>query len=116
MMRLNPLSRAGLLCIGAANLSGAQELMAAHERFVCGSGASQRLVSLFIRPADAPQAAPACRVDYTKDGETRTLWTSQSDRNYCTAKALALVTKLVEGRYACKPEAVVKQDETEASE
>jgi hypothetical protein len=45
-----------------------------------------------------------CRVDYTKNGQTKTVWTSQKDYAYCVAKAISLVTKLVEGNFSCKPE------------
>jgi hypothetical protein len=106
----------GILCVAAANPSSGQTAMEAHERFLCTFGSSQRLVSIFIRPTGAKQDAAACRVDYTKDGKTETLWVSQSDRAFCTAKAIGLVTKLGEGNYSCKPEAVVKPEESEPSE
>ena len=111
---MNPctLAAVGLLC-AVANTLGAQAAMDAHERFVCSFGASQRLVSIFIRAADAKQASAACRVDYTKDGKTQTLWASQADRAYCTAKAIGLVTKLVEGNFVCKPQAMLKPEEPE---
>jgi hypothetical protein len=101
----------GIACIASAGAGWTQPPLAAHEEFVCTSGQDKRLVSLYSRPASkGNREAGACRVDYTRAGKTTTLWSSTTDNAYCTSKALSLVTKLVQGNYACKPEAVGQAD------
>ena len=90
----------GVLCLVIASASSGQALIEAHEEFLCTSGAATRIVSIYKRESGA------CRVDYTKDGKTNTLWMSKADYAYCTAKALSLVTHLVEAKYSCTPKTV----------
>jgi hypothetical protein len=56
--------------------------------------------------ADATREPKACRVDYTRNGETQTVWSSKTGYTYCVAKAASPVTKLAEGHYSCKPQSV----------
>lgn len=91
------------LCVAAAGVR-AQTRPGPHEEFTCTSGAATRLVSIFNLSASEGQTG-ACRVDYTKDGKTSTLWSARNDYPYCVEKALSLVTKLTESNYSCKPEA-----------
>jgi hypothetical protein len=56
----------------------------------------------------------ACRVDYTRNGRTTTLWSSKTGYAYCVAKAATLVTKLAEGHYSCKPQSVGAPADPEA--
>jgi hypothetical protein len=111
-------NRVRLACIallGLAGVSGGQQAaQESHEEFVCTSGSERKVVSIYRGAAASDKrVARACRVDYTRNGKTDTLWTSTSNRSYCTAKALALVTKFVESNYSCKPEAVGQPDEAE---
>jgi hypothetical protein len=81
--------------------------MESHEKFVCTSGSIRKVISIYnIGAADGAHERGACRVDYTQNGRTRTLWSSNSERAFCTKKALSLVTKLIQGNYSCKPESV----------
>jgi hypothetical protein len=97
-----------ILCVGFAGASGGQTPMESHEEFVCTSGSVRKIVGIYNHTAlnGERSSRGACRVDYTKDGKTRTLWSSSSDHAYCTSKALSLVTKLIQGNYTCKPESV----------
>ncbi len=73
-----------------------------HQDFICVSGSSRRVVSMFnLDAADAHHPRGGCRVVYTRDGETRTVYTSSTGRAYCAAKAALLVTKLASGNYSC---------------
>ncbi len=92
-----------ILCMGFAGATPGQAPTDAREEFVCTSGPDTRVIS--ISSANGGDRA-ICRVDYTKAGKTKTLWSSSSDRAYCTKKALSLVTKLIQGNYSCKPESV----------
>ena len=74
-----------------------------NEEFICTFGSDRRMVSLV---KDATREPKACRVDYTRDGETKTVWTSKSSYAYCVAKTASLVTKLAEGHYSCRPQSV----------
>jgi hypothetical protein len=102
-LRLSGTLCVGTLCIAVAGVC-AQAQQGPHEEFTCTSGAVTRLISIFNLSASQGQTG-ACRVDYTKDGTTSTLWSSRNDYPYCVEKALSLVTKLTESNYSCKPEA-----------
>jgi hypothetical protein len=96
-----------IFCLSLAGASGGQALMESHEEFVCTSGPIRKVIGIYNRSAsNGAQARGACRVDYTVNGKTRTLWSSISDHAFCTKKALSLVTKLIQGDYSCKPESV----------
>jgi hypothetical protein len=93
-----------ILPLAAANVSTGQEPAESHEQFICTSGPVKRVVRIFNH--EAAKERGGCRVDYTKDGKTKTLWSSNNDYAYCVAKAVSLVTKLGQGNFSCKPEAV----------
>lgn len=80
------------------------------EEFICAYGSDTRVVS--VVKADAAHDPKACRVDYTRNGATSTMWSSKTGYAYCVTKAAALVTKLAERHYSCKPRSV----ETHAAE
>ena len=112
-------SRVRPICIFclAAGAGSAQAQIEPHEEFICTSGPAKRVVSIFNgNSLSGARGSGGCRVDYTRDGKTRTIWTSQRDRAYCVAKAVSLVTKLVEGNFSCKPETVEQPDEIEQRE
>jgi hypothetical protein len=102
-----------IFCLVTAGPS-AQAQMEPHEKFVCTSGPVKRVITIF--DDNGKRASGACRVDYTKDGETKTVWTSKNDYAYCVARAVSLVTKLAEGNFSCKPETVEQPDEIEPPE
>jgi hypothetical protein len=96
-----------ILCLSLVDISWGQDLMESHEKFVCTSGPIKKIISIYnISGASGPHERGACRVDYTDGRRTRTLWSSNSERAFCTTKALSLVTKLIQGNYSCKPESV----------
>jgi hypothetical protein len=103
-----------ILCLVTAGASSAQAQMESHEKFVCTSGPVKRVVAIF--DDNGKRKSGGCRVDYTKDGETRTVWTSKNNYAYCVAKAVLLVTKLAEGNFSCKPETVEPPDEIDPPE
>jgi hypothetical protein len=80
-----------------------------NEEFICAFGSDKRIVS--IVKTDAAREPKACRVDYTRNGRTTTLWSSNTGYAYCVAKAASLVTKLAEGHYSCKPQSVGAPDD-----
>lgn len=103
-----------ILCLAAAGSSSGQVAPAeSHEDFICMSGPVKRVVSVFNRNTISGNRKLSCRVDYTKDGETRTLWSSKTDHAYCAAKATLLVTNLVKGNFSCKAETLEPPDEIE---
>jgi hypothetical protein len=79
-----------------------------HEEFICTFGSDKRMVS--IVKADPAREPKNCRVDYTRNDRTTTLWSSKTGYAYCVAKAASLVTKLTEGHYSCKPQSVGAPD------
>jgi hypothetical protein len=99
-----------IFLLAAANVSTGQVQTESQEQFICTSGSVKRVVRIINR--DAAKQPRGCRVDYIKDGKTKTVWSSNSDYAYCVAKAISLVTKLGQGNFSCKPEAV-QPDEVE---
>jgi hypothetical protein len=73
----------------------------AQEQFICRlPGAPDRLIGIYRAP-DGPQH---CRVDYTRDGKTRSLWSAGHDYAYCVRKALEIVGLLEQARFKCSPQ------------
>lgn len=75
------------------------------ERFVCTFGASQRFIDIYRLASRGPRGG-GCRVDYTKDGVTRPVWSANGDYAYCVKKAVGLVTKISKGNFSCKPQTI----------
>jgi hypothetical protein len=73
----------------------------AQEQFVCHlPGVSDRWIGIY-RPPSGPQR---CRVDYTRDGKTRSLWSSGRHYEYCVRKALEIVGLLEGVNFKCSPQ------------
>jgi hypothetical protein len=72
----------------------------AQEQFICHlPGTADRLIAIY-RPPGGPQR---CRVDYTRDGKTRSLWNSGHDYKFCVDKALEIVGLLEGVKFKCSP-------------
>ena len=103
-----------IFCLATAGASSAHAQMQSSEEFVCTSGSVKRVVAILNgSSADSKRGAGGCRVDYTRNGATKTMWTSKTDYAYCVAKAVSLVTKLSEGNFSCKPESIERPDAVE---
>jgi hypothetical protein len=73
----------------------------AQEQFICRlPGTSDRQIGIY-RPPGGPQR---CRVDYTRDGKTRSLWSSGHDYKFCVRKALEIVGLLQGVNFKCSPQ------------
>ncbi len=105
---MKPLCSAVLIiaswCVIGIGRAGPQ----AAEQFTCTSGSSTRLISIY-RAADDGDLG-RCRVDYTKDGSTKTVWSANRDYAYCVKRALRLVTRLSSSNYSCTPATVEPPD------
>ena len=113
-MRIRYLPRlAGCLCFGLVTVNGKAQSQS-HQDFVCSSGLGKRIVSIISVGPSAGQPRGVCRVDYTKGGTTKTLWSSATGLAYCAKRATRLVTKLVEAHYSCRLETVEQTDDAEA--
>ena len=78
-----------------------KEATVAQELFICSlPGASDRLIGIY-RAADGAQR---CRVDYTREGKTRSLWSAGHDYAFCVRKALEIVGLLEQARFKCSPQ------------
>jgi hypothetical protein len=113
MMITNRVRLVWMFCLVAAAAS-VQAQIEPHQKFVCSSGPVKRVVTIFH--GNGQRESGGCRVDYTKDGETKTVWTSRNDYAYCVAKAVSLVTKLTEGNFSCKPETADQPDEIQPAQ
>lgn len=84
-----------------AAVTVAKRTSTAQEQFICTlPGSSDRLIGIYRAP-DGPQR---CRVDYTRDGKTRSLWSAGHDYSYCVRKALEIVGLLEQVRFKCSPQ------------
>jgi hypothetical protein len=91
-----------LSCLMLSLEAGASHAEApSQQEFSCAQGANTRIVSIVTTPASDKQPHGSCRVDYTKDGVTKTLWSATTGHGYCVKKATAFVTKLAESHYSC---------------
>jgi len=73
----------------------------AQEQFTCSlPGTSDRRIGIY-RP---PGGRQRCRVDYTRDGKTRSLWSAGHDYAYCVRKALEVVRLLEQANFKCRPQ------------
>lgn len=73
----------------------------AQEQFVCRlPGAPDRLIGIYRAP-DGPQR---CRVDYTREGKTRSPWRAGHEYAYCVRKALEIVRLLEQVHFKCSPQ------------
>jgi hypothetical protein len=73
----------------------------AQEQFICHlPGTPDRQIGIY-----RPGGAQRCRVDYTRDGRTRSLWSSGHDYQFCLRKALEIVGLLESVDFKCMPHA-----------
>lgn len=70
----------------------------ASNKTICKNGSVERHIEVVA--TDAEKGAP-CEVQYTRDGETKTLWTAQNDANFCKEKAAGLAQKLKDSGWNC---------------
>lgn len=105
------------LCLMTAGIGSGAAQTTPHQEFVCLSGTSRRVISVFnLEEGEGPQKHGGCRVDYLKDGQTKTLYTAKTGRAYCAAKAAALVTTLASGNYTCRADTLEKPEDAELPE
>lgn len=90
------------MCVARAQPASAEVHALAQEQFICHlPGASDRRIGIY-RPSGGSQR---CRVDYTRDGKTRSLWSSRHDYGLCVRKALEIVGLLEGVNFKCRPQA-----------
>jgi hypothetical protein len=107
---MKPLCSAVLIFVACGGVIGnGRAAPQAAEQFTCIRGASTRLISIYR--ADDGADLGRCRVDYTKDGSTKTLWSANRKYPYCVKQALRLVTRLSSSNYSCTPSTVVPPDD-----
>jgi hypothetical protein len=96
-----------MLAVGslAASAGWAEAQPESRERFVCTFGASHRYVDIYRLASRGPRGG-GCRVDYTRDGVTKPVWSATGDYAYCVKRAVNLVTKLSKGNFSCRPQTV----------
>jgi hypothetical protein len=104
---------AACLCFGLVTANSEAQSQS-HQDFICSQGPSKRIVSIISFSPSDRKPRGACRVDYIKNGVTRTIWSSETDLSYCAKQATQLVTTLVEAHYSCHLETVDQTDEAEA--
>ena len=70
------------------------------EQFTCQLAGTSDRREIGIYRSSGPQH---CRVDYTRDGTTRSLWSSRHDNLFCVRKALEIVGLLQSINFKCSP-------------
>ena len=83
----------------------------AQEEFICHlPGSSDRRIGIY-----RPEGTQRCRVDYTRDGATRSLWSSGHDYKFCVGKALDIVRLLESVNFQCRPETKAADSRSEGN-
>jgi len=101
-----------MLLLLAAGVGTGRAQTEPHQDFICISSSSRRVVSIYnLDATDAHHSRGGCRVVYTRDRESRTVYASSTGRAYCAAKAALLVTKLAGGNYSCHAATVEKPED-----
>jgi hypothetical protein len=80
-----------VIIIGAGNVY-------ADETIICTDGQQERMISIIYQDQDAKVP---CDVEYTKDGQTETLWHAENEFGYCEEKAEEFIQKLTEWGWRC---------------
>ena len=74
------------------------------DRFICRSSSEVREIKTYV--SNAPQGDAeeglSCRVDYIKNGATRIVWSSRSNRSFCDGKAAKLAARLEASHFSCE--------------
>jgi hypothetical protein len=94
-----------LCCSAMTGLTRAQDDWTdTRDRFICKSSSEVREIKTYV--SDAPhgdaEESFGCRVDYIKNGTTRTIWSSRSSRSYCDGKAAKLAAMLEARHFSCE--------------
>ena len=95
-----------ILCSIAAGLACAdEEWTNTRDSYICRSSNEVLEIKTYVSnaSADGHEQGPECRVDYIRNGVTRTLWSSHTSRSYCNGKASSLVAKFRSGIFSCEP-------------
>jgi hypothetical protein len=106
MMRVRYSLGAGLICcsIAAGVTHADEEWTNTRESFICRSSSEVLEIKTYISnsPLGDDGKGSGCRVDYIRNGTTRTIWSSRTSRAYCDGKASSLITKLRAGAFSCE--------------
>lgn len=77
----------------------------------CTFGKNVRLIEIaYPEGTETP-----CEVKYTKNGETRVLWSARAERGYCEEKAAAFIEKQESWGWQCEPASDGNSDEVSGS-
>jgi hypothetical protein len=101
-MKLAPVGLMIVLSTAAATTGWGEAQSESRERFVCTFGTNQRFIDIYRLASPGPRGG--CRVDYTRNGVTKPVWSANGDYAYCVKMAVGLVTKLSKGNFSCKPQ------------
>jgi hypothetical protein len=92
-----------ICCLIESSSSWSEAQPESRERFVCTFGTAQRFIDIYRLASRGPRGG-GCRVDYTKNGVIKPVWSSSADYAYCVKQAVGLVTKLSKGKFSCRPQ------------
>jgi len=86
-----------LITIALVIIFGAGNVYA-DKTIICTNGYQERVVSIIYQDQDAKVP---CDVQYTKNGQTETLWHAENEYGYCDDKAEEFIQKLNELGWLC---------------
>jgi len=69
------------------------------ESYLCSSASIERSIDVVYATEGYPTP---CEVQYSKNGETNTLWSAENEAGYCEAKAKELADKLAQAGWSCR--------------
>lgn len=90
------------LCLLAQLAMGQERVPAGYE--CTAADGSTRRIEIEVDCSNKqplPAGRDACRVEYTRDGDTEILWRARNDPSYCRPKVEELLGKLEESGFSC---------------
>jgi len=102
MTRIPRFSFLLFLCLLAQSAVGQERIPAGYE--CTAADGSTRRIEIEVDCSNrqpSPAGRDACRVEYTRDGDTEILWRARNDPSYCRPKVEELVGRLEESGFSC---------------
>lgn len=91
-----------LLCLCLLAQSAAGESIQNSYDCAAADGSTRQIESeTYCADEQPPPGQDACRVDYTKDGNTEILWRARNDPSYCGPKLRNLISELEASGFSC---------------
>lgn len=89
-------------CVLATAAQAEDEAPNASETYMCKSSNEVREINVYRTESSQGGDAGHCRIDYIKNGATRTVWSAATRKSYCDGKAAKLIAILESSHFSCQ--------------